>query len=258
MTEEEKERLEDLENLLPCILYYHRTEQKDDDDNDETMTRRSYSLYDGFDKEHRSLSLRLHQQECSICLMEYEDGEKLTSSHNLNCLHAFHRDCMKKWLVSNSECPCCRKGFLEFGDNDEGADDNEIDTISPLIASRFALLATTFQQQVGRMRQDIENQLEPIILRLEQQHQNETIDPPNANHHQQRRTTRNDTATQYDESSPYATGSSSIIQQRMERIREGLSDQFVNMMVRIEQNGNARRGAGDDNSGAGDDTSWRN
>ena len=88
------ERLEDLENLLPCQIYY-RTEKNDDDDDDET--RRPYRLYDG-SKEHQDnkpLSLRLHQQECSICLMEYEDGEKLTSSHNPKCLHAFHRECMK-------------------------------------------------------------------------------------------------------------------------------------------------------------------
>lgn len=89
MTEEEKERFEYLENLLPCRIYRN----KENDDNGEI----SYRLYDGFDDaaQEKPLSLRLHQEECSICLMEYEDGEKLTSSHNPKCEHAFHRECMK-------------------------------------------------------------------------------------------------------------------------------------------------------------------
>mmetsp|Transcript_25115 Transcript_25115/g.61924 ORF Transcript_25115/g.61924 Transcript_25115/m.61924 type:complete len:379 (+) Transcript_25115:397-1533(+) len=235
MTEEEKERFEYLENLLPCHIYRKA-------ENDEETP---YRLYDGFDDsaQDNPLSLRLQQQECSICLMEYEDGEKLTSSHNPKCPHAFHRECMQRWLISNSECPFCRKGFLEFGDDEDEANTGPI-------ASRFALMTNSFQQRVGRVRQDIGNRLEPIIVRLEQQRAE--IINPNANHRRTNRgggdsTTQDATQYRHDDGTNDSNRPiRSSIQQRMGRIREGLSGQFDNMMIRLEQNRNAIRG--DDHS----------
>lgn len=41
---------------------------------------------------------------CSICLCEYEKGEKLVS---LPCNHVFHEDCIASWTNHNTRCPLC-------------------------------------------------------------------------------------------------------------------------------------------------------
>ena len=42
-------------------------------------------------------------EKCSICMEEYKSGDKL---RELPCLHAFHSDCIEKWLIESSvKCP---------------------------------------------------------------------------------------------------------------------------------------------------------
>ena len=41
---------------------------------------------------------------CSICLCEYEKGDKLIS---LPCKHVFHEDCITSWTNHNTRCPLC-------------------------------------------------------------------------------------------------------------------------------------------------------
>ncbi|KAE8685658.1 RING-H2 finger protein ATL72 [Hibiscus syriacus] len=49
--------------------------------------------------------------ECSICLGEFEDGEKVRVLPE--CKHGFHVRCIDTWLVSHSSCPNCRHSLLE-------------------------------------------------------------------------------------------------------------------------------------------------
>jgi len=57
---------------------------------------------------------------CGICLMEYEDGEHVGCSHNSECEHHFHKDCILNWLArDNSTCPVCRRDFLKKSDKAE-------------------------------------------------------------------------------------------------------------------------------------------
>jgi hypothetical protein len=42
---------------------------------------------------------------CSICLMDYEDGEKF---RHLPCSHMFHPECIDKWLEQKPVCPVCK------------------------------------------------------------------------------------------------------------------------------------------------------
>ncbi|KAI3970534.1 hypothetical protein MKX01_024181 [Papaver californicum] len=44
--------------------------------------------------------------DCSVCLCEFSEKDKLRLLPL--CTHAFHMDCIDKWLLSNSTCPLCR------------------------------------------------------------------------------------------------------------------------------------------------------
>ena len=41
---------------------------------------------------------------CTICLGEYEDGEKLVK---LPCNHIYHEDCVSSWTSNHTRCPLC-------------------------------------------------------------------------------------------------------------------------------------------------------
>jgi len=53
---------------------------------------------------------------CSICLMEYEDGDVIFRSPS--CVHRFHQDCLMDWLErrNHTECPCCRESMVSDED----------------------------------------------------------------------------------------------------------------------------------------------
>jgi hypothetical protein len=44
-------------------------------------------------------------QNCAICLSDFEAGEELMT---LPCLHQFHKECVTSWLKLNKVCPVCR------------------------------------------------------------------------------------------------------------------------------------------------------
>lgn len=50
--------------------------------------------------------LAVENIECTICMEEYEVGQKLTV---LSCMHFYHEDCIKTWYNDNNECPQCRE-----------------------------------------------------------------------------------------------------------------------------------------------------
>lgn len=56
---------------------------------------------------HRSESTGNGVTQCAVCLEEFEEGEVISV---LGCEgnHAFHPNCIQKWLDSRSTCPVCR------------------------------------------------------------------------------------------------------------------------------------------------------
>merc|ERR1719217_246908 len=47
------------------------------------------------------------EQQCSICLEDFQSGELLTE---LPCRHFFHVECVAKWFQRSTRCPLCRCG----------------------------------------------------------------------------------------------------------------------------------------------------
>jgi len=59
----------------------------------------------GFDPESR-----FQQDSCVICLCEFENGDDLMV---LPCLHEFHAECVKPWLLKkSSKCPICKASCM--------------------------------------------------------------------------------------------------------------------------------------------------
>jgi len=55
---------------------------------------------------HEDEETGLLQQNCSICLAEYEDEDEIKV---LQCDHIFHKECIDRWLFINFTCPICRQ-----------------------------------------------------------------------------------------------------------------------------------------------------
>ncbi|CAN6236082.1 unnamed protein product [Urochloa humidicola] len=60
-------------------------------------------------------SVHTNTTDCSVCLGEFRDGESLRLLPK--CGHAFHQQCIDKWLKSHSNCPLCRSNitFIAVG-----------------------------------------------------------------------------------------------------------------------------------------------
>ena len=55
-----------------------------------------------------------NEEECGICLLEYEDGDELRV---LPCSHFMHKTCLDAWLANNPSCPSCRHSLSELVDD---------------------------------------------------------------------------------------------------------------------------------------------
>jgi len=52
----------------------------------------------------------IQEISCSICLLNYEEGDEL---RKLICTHSFHKECIDNWFKSSSTCPICRTDLKE-------------------------------------------------------------------------------------------------------------------------------------------------
>ena len=54
--------------------------------------------------------LEEENKECAICLEIFEKGNKIIS---LPCVHIYHDNCIKEWLLKKNFCPICKYEFTK-------------------------------------------------------------------------------------------------------------------------------------------------
>jgi Ring finger domain len=52
------------------------------------------------------------EKECSICMEQFEKDDIVSWSPTTTCLHVFHHECIKEWLLYHDNCPYCRVTVL--------------------------------------------------------------------------------------------------------------------------------------------------
>ncbi|GAX78648.1 hypothetical protein CEUSTIGMA_g6086.t1 [Chlamydomonas eustigma] len=55
--------------------------------------------------ECQAVNIEDKDSQCTVCLLDYEDGELL---RQLPCKHEFHKDCIDSWMCNHKTCPICR------------------------------------------------------------------------------------------------------------------------------------------------------
>eukprot|EP00188_Purpureofilum_apyrenoidigerum_P005810 Plantae.Rhodophyta-Purpureofilum_apyrenoidigerum.ctg800.p1 GENE.Plantae.Rhodophyta-Purpureofilum_apyrenoidigerum.ctg800~~Plantae.Rhodophyta-Purpureofilum_apyrenoidigerum.ctg800.p1 ORF type:complete len:568 (-),score=80.28 Plantae.Rhodophyta-Purpureofilum_apyrenoidigerum.ctg800:1373-3076(-) len=46
------------------------------------------------------------EEQCTVCLCEYEQGDMI---RRLPCEHVYHAKCLDSWITTNATCPSCRR-----------------------------------------------------------------------------------------------------------------------------------------------------
>ncbi|KAJ1254434.1 hypothetical protein BS78_K062900 [Paspalum vaginatum] len=62
--------------------------------------------------------------ECAVCLQDFGAEDTLRA---MPCAHAFHQDCILRWLRVNHVCPLCRHALPTQQDEDDEEDDDDSD-----------------------------------------------------------------------------------------------------------------------------------
>lgn len=102
----------------PFIDYRDTNRRFHQDNNGETgspneihITMSYDQVIEGLDVNNYKASSDDEDNECSICLCEYQEDEVVAK---LPCGHQFHRKCVASWLRNHNTCPHCRKSFLKI------------------------------------------------------------------------------------------------------------------------------------------------
>jgi hypothetical protein len=78
--------------------------------------------------------------ECAICLENYQVGEVIAWSSKKSCPHAFHRECVTKYLANVQEenyapCPSCRQNFANPSTPNEKQPENDVEATIEMTAA---------------------------------------------------------------------------------------------------------------------------
>jgi len=86
--------------------------------------------------ESRSSSKSEENDCCAICLVEYEEGDKVRT---LPCGHEFHIDCVDPWLGNSASCPACRHSLRGLSSNNRSSPTHIHMPLQERIALRFLM-----------------------------------------------------------------------------------------------------------------------
>ena len=74
------------------------------------LLRQNKSIILGKEYKHRLYNPNKHRNsKCFICLEDFSIREKILQ---LDCLHLFHDECIKKAIQFNPICPLCKKNIV--------------------------------------------------------------------------------------------------------------------------------------------------
>ena len=83
----------------------------DKDDEDDTPSYQHEHQQQQQQQQQTDTDTDIHHPECSICLGEYEKGDKLISLNP--CHHIFHDECITSWTNHNIRCPLCNVDLVQ-------------------------------------------------------------------------------------------------------------------------------------------------
>lgn len=89
--------------MAPAFAYVKRTSPPSASTSDDAVGSAPGADSEGEEEEEEEEE---EDNGCSICLCDFENGDRL---RRLRCDHCFHADCVDPWMVSNATCPTCRE-----------------------------------------------------------------------------------------------------------------------------------------------------
>lgn len=128
----QEQRQQDREKFVSETLYTKKVVAADDKDavpsfEDDALEKGDVAVpkRNVEDDEESAVPSEFDAPSCSICFSEYQPGETICWSRNPDCSHAFHSECMTKWLIKHDDCPHCRQEYLKAADKTEAGDARE-------------------------------------------------------------------------------------------------------------------------------------
>lgn len=67
---------------------------------------------------------KLKNEKCTICVTDFEVGDKITE---LECKHVLHTNCIAEWVKYKSECPICRHPVKTIDESIKSEDSDCLD-----------------------------------------------------------------------------------------------------------------------------------
>jgi len=93
---------------------YARVNGQEEDEEEEVRQSASFPVNSETQIEMRDLGMSAFEENCVVCISDFEDGELITI---LPCGHCFHQACIEPWLINKSAlCPICKQSILPSGD----------------------------------------------------------------------------------------------------------------------------------------------
>lgn len=114
-------------SLSPAKVDSAKDDGKDEDSSDQAQQPKSVSQSPSYDtaetseqEEQRDLEeaccgcieTEASEKECSICMEQFAANDIVSWSPTMTCLHVFHHECLKEWLLYHDNCPYCRVTVL--------------------------------------------------------------------------------------------------------------------------------------------------